>query len=60
MAKELGTANAIISSITTLKDGSVKLSFEVNPEDQRLVNNLMNEYLKGEKLVTIAVIQCDN
>lgn len=60
MAKELGTANAIISSITTLKDGSVKLSFEVNPEDQRLVNNLMNEYLKGEKLVTIAVIQCEN
>jgi hypothetical protein len=57
MAKELGTANAIISSITTLKDGSVKLSFEVNPEDQRLVNNLMNEYLNGEKLVTIAVVQ---
>ena len=59
MAKELGTANAIISSITTLKDGSVKVSIEMNPEEQKLINNLMNAYLKGDKLVAVAFVSID-
>jgi hypothetical protein len=55
--KEIGSIEAILSSINTLKDGSVKISFEVNPQDQSVINKLMNSYLMGDKLFTLGIVQ---
>ena len=58
--RELGTCNAIISGISTLKDLSVKLTLEINPEDQNLINRLMKCYLEGDSLVTVAFVKAEN
>lgn len=57
MIQEVGSIEAILSSITTLKDGSCKISFEVNPENIQVINTLMSKYLTGEKLFTIGIVQ---
>ena len=57
MVEEIGTIEAIVSSITTLKDGSCKISFEVNPENIQVINRLMQKYLINERLFTIGIVQ---
>jgi hypothetical protein len=56
---ELGVCNAIISGISTIKDGSVRITLEVNPEDQKLINQLMNNYLLNNRLVSVAFVLLD-
>jgi hypothetical protein len=57
--KEIGSIEALLSSITTLKDGSCKISFEVNPENIQVINTLMSKFLIGQKLFTLGIVQCD-
>ena len=54
---EIGTIEAILASIKTKVDGSCSLTFEVNPENVRTINKLMENYLVGNKLFTIAIVQ---
>jgi len=56
---EIGSIEALLSSITTLKDGSCKISFEVNPENIQVINTLMSKFLIGQKLFTLGIVQCD-
>ena len=58
--EEIGTIQALLSAITTLKDGSCKVSFEVNPENIQVINKLMSKFLIGQKLFTIGIVQCDD
>lgn len=55
--QEIGTIEAILASINTLKDGSVKIAFEVNPENIQTINKLMQNYLVDRRLFTIAIVQ---
>jgi len=59
MVQEIGSIEALLSSITTLKDGSCKISFEVNPENIQVINTLMSKFLIGQKLFTLGIVQCD-
>jgi hypothetical protein len=56
--EEVGAIEAIVSSITTLKDGSIKLSLELNPDNVQVINKLMTKYLNNERLFTIGIMQC--
>ena len=56
-AAELGVCQAILSSINTRVDGSVTIKLEINPQDQVLINRLMNAYLNDEKLLTVAFVK---
>jgi hypothetical protein len=57
--QEIGSIEALLTSITTLKDGSCKISFEVNPENIQVINTLMSKFLIGQKLFTLGIVQCD-
>lgn len=60
MIKEIGSAEALLSSISTLKDGSIKVSFEINPNEKETINNLLSAFLAGEKLFTLGIIKNDS
>lgn len=60
MYEEIGAIEAIVSSITTLKDGSIKLSLELNPDNVQVINKLMSKYLNNERLFTIGIMQCND
>lgn len=55
---EIGVSNALISSIRTKVDGSVAVTLDLNPQDQSVINKLMNKYLLDRKLVTVAFVDC--
>jgi hypothetical protein len=50
MSEPIGSIQAILSSISTSKENSCKITFEVNPENVSAVNKLMERYLVGEVL----------
>lgn len=56
-ATEVGTCAAILSGISTRVDGSIKVSFDINPEDQALVAKLLAAYTHGNKLFSLGIIQ---
>lgn len=55
--KEIGSISAILAGINTLKDGSIKLSFEVNPSEQEVLSRLLKAFANNEKLFQIGIIQ---
>ena len=55
--QEIGTIEAILVSITTLKDLSCKISFEINPDNIQVINKLMQNYLVDKRLFTIGIVQ---
>ena len=55
--KEVGTCAAILSGISTRVDGSIKVSFDINPEDQALGAKLLSAYTQGDKLFNLGIIQ---
>ena len=55
--EEVGTIEALLDSVKTMKDGSCKISFEVNPENIIVVNKLLNKYLINQRLFTVAIVQ---
>lgn len=55
--KELGSCQAILSGVSTKVDGSVKVTLEINPNDQSVVHKLMDAYLCGDKLLTVGFLK---
>ena len=53
---EIGSCMAIISAISTTRDGGYKLVLEVNPEDQEVINRLMRRYGENKKVLQIGVL----
>jgi len=53
----IGSMEALLVSINTLKDGSMKISFEVNPSDFDVVSKLMELYLINERLFTLGIVR---
>ena len=54
-AQGLGVCEALIKSIKTLQDGSFSITFEVNPNDQELISQLMRRYALNERLITLGM-----
>lgn len=57
MSVEIGACSAILSSIRTRVDGSVTVSLEINPEEIKIINELMKAYLSDEKLLTVGFLR---
>jgi hypothetical protein len=53
---EIGSCNAILSGISTKVDGSIKLTLEINPEDQAIIAKLMQRFAINEKLLQVGIV----
>lgn len=53
--ESIGAIEALLTSISTLKDGSLKISFEVNPSEVAVINRLMELFLIDEKLFVLGI-----
>jgi hypothetical protein len=56
---ELGACSAILSGISTKVDGSLKITLEVNPDEQKIISNLLNAWSLNKRLMTVAFIQVE-
>jgi hypothetical protein len=54
--EEIGACEALIYSIGTKADGSVKLVLEINPSDQEIISRLMQRFLINEKMLRIGLV----
>jgi hypothetical protein len=55
--KEIGACNAILSGIRTKVDGSISITLDINPEDQKILSKLLQLYATNERLLTIGLAQ---
>lgn len=53
---EIGSCAAILSGISTKVDGSIKVTLEINPEDQDIISRLMQRFAINEKLLQVGFI----
>lgn len=53
--EEVGAIQALLTGITTLKDGSLKVTFEVNPSEIHAINRLMELFLIDERLFCLGI-----
>lgn len=57
--KEIGTAEAILSGISTKIDGSVSIKLDILASEQSLITNLMKVWASSDRSVTAAFIKAD-
>lgn len=55
-ANQLGACEAILSGVSTLKDGSVKITLEINPSEDDVITKLIQKYLANERLFTVGFV----
>lgn len=53
--EEVGAIQALLTGLTTLKDGSLKITFEVNPDEIKSINRLMELFLIDERLFCLGI-----
>jgi hypothetical protein len=53
--EEVGAIQALLTGMTTLKDGSLKITFEVNPSEIHAINRLMELFLIDERLFCLGI-----
>ena len=53
---EIGSCSAILSGISTKADGSIKVTLEINPEDQDIISRLMQRFAINEKLLQVGFV----
>lgn len=53
---EIGSCSAIVKSISTTADGGYKLTLELNPEDRKVINKLMDRYGIGKNVIQLGII----
>jgi len=51
----VGAIQALLTGLTTLKDGSLKITFEVNPSEIHAINRLMELFLIDERLFCLGI-----
>jgi hypothetical protein len=54
---EIGSCQAILASLSTKVDGSVKISFEINPDNQEIIFNLIKAFSSNQKLMQLGIFQ---
>lgn len=58
--EEIGACNALLASISTKVDGSIKVTLEINPQDQEIISKLMRRFAINEKLLHIGFVGVDH
>jgi hypothetical protein len=51
----VGAIQALLTGLTALKDGSLKITFEVNPSEIHAINRLMELFLIDERLFCLGL-----
>jgi hypothetical protein len=59
-AKEIGACNAILSGISTKIDGSIKITLELNPDEHKIISELLKKYALNEKLLQVGFVAVSN
>lgn len=52
----IGTATCIVTGIATTRDGAAKLTLELNPQDSKIITQLMNRFLLNKTVVEIGIV----
>lgn len=55
-AIEIGSCNAIVKAISTTADGGYKLTLELNPDERKVINKLMDRYGLGKNVIEIGIV----
>ena len=53
---EVGSCNAILASISTKVDGSLKVTLEINPQDHAVISRLIQRFIENQKLLQVGFI----
>jgi hypothetical protein len=56
VAIEVGSCRALISKIQTTIDGGLRLTLDLNPDDEKLVSSLMALYARGNRLLQVGIL----
>jgi hypothetical protein len=56
-AQEIGTAQAVLSGISTKVDGSISIKLDILPTDQLLISNLMALWASSDRSLTAAFVR---
>lgn len=57
--QEIGSCRAIINSIRTTTDGSLRLTLDLLPQDKDIVTKLLSRFAINEKIVEIGIVAID-
>ena len=57
---EIGSCQAILSGISTKIDGSIKVTLEINPDNQEILSKLLSSFATNEKLLQVAFLKVIN
>jgi hypothetical protein len=57
---EIGSCQAILSGISTKVDGSIKVTQEINPDNQEILSKLLSSFATNEKLLQVAFLKVLN
>lgn len=57
---EIGSCQAILSGISTKMDGSIKVTLEINPDNQEILSKLLSSFATNEKLLQVAFLKVLN
>jgi hypothetical protein len=57
---EIGSCQAILSGISTKVDGSIKVTLEINPDNQEILSKLLSSFATNEKLLQVAFLKVIN
>jgi hypothetical protein len=57
---EIGSCQAILSGISTKVDGSIKVTLEINPDNQEILSKLLSSFATNEKLLQVAFLKVLN
>ncbi len=55
--KEVGSIRAIVERISTKADQSINITFNVNPDEQAVVAELLRQFSLGNALFEIGIVQ---
>jgi len=57
MVTEIGSISAIIERISTKSDQSINITFNVNPDNQAVVSELLKQFSLCNALFEIGIVQ---
>lgn len=55
-AIEIGSCSAILAGISTKIDGSIKVTLEINPQDQAIIAELLKRYALGKHQLQVGFV----
>ncbi len=54
--EEIGACQAIIDKISTIADGSIRLTLDLNPSEQDIISKLLKLKLLNKPLIQIGIV----